>query len=106
VPPLELAFERVALPEVADRPTEEGADLPPAAPEQAAGERQHRVDVEVPERAGRTTRDTELERGDEATGAYHANELGQRGARVGDVAQQIGKREVVEGLGRKRERLR
>jgi len=36
VPPLELAPERVALPEVADRPSEEVADLLPAVPEEAA----------------------------------------------------------------------
>ena len=36
MPPLELAPERVALPEVADRPSEEVADLLPAVPEEAA----------------------------------------------------------------------
>jgi hypothetical protein len=36
-------------------------DLPPAVPQQAAGERQHRPDVKVPERASGTLRDAELD---------------------------------------------
>ena len=58
-------------------------------------------------RAGeRDPRDAELERGDDAARTHHARELGQRRPRVGDVAKQIGQREVVEGLRSERERLR
>jgi hypothetical protein len=106
VPPLELALQRVAPPEGADRPAKEIADLAPAVAQQAPGERQHRPYVQVPERASETFRYAELERGDEATRTHHAREFGQRRSRLADVAQEVREREVIKGPGVERERLR
>ena len=100
-PELELALERVALPELPDRAAEKAADLVPAVPQGSTGERQTDPDVEIPERPRRAARDAELERGDGAAGADDARQLRERRARVVDVAEQVGDGEVVERCVRK-----
>src|SRR5262245_37985575 len=85
-PPRELAVERVAPPEVADRAAEEVADLAPAVVQEAAGHRQHTPHVRLPERVSEASGDAELERRDDTAAAYHAGELCQGCPRVGNVA--------------------
>src|SRR5204863_92010 len=94
----QLALGRVAAREVGGAAAEEAADRAPAGVDRATGGREHRTHVHVPERSPDPTRNRELEARDRAAGTDDAGELGERRARIVDVAEQVGERERVEGL--------
>ena len=99
-PELELALERPPLVEAADRRAEEAADVVPALRRDAAERGEADADVEIPERPPDPARNAELEVRDRPARAHDAGELGERGGRIVDVAQEVGEREVVErGVG-------
>ena len=97
MPELELALERVTLPERANRPAEKAADFRPAGREEASGEREARADVNVPERANGTGGYAKLERRDKAAATDDPRELRQGRTRFVDVAEEIREGQVVEG---------
>ncbi len=106
VPPeLELACERVARPESTNRASEETADLVPAGRDEPPGDREHPVDVEIPEGARRSAGNAELERGDDTSSPDDPRELAERGARVVDVPEEVGERDVAERMVGRRDRL-
>src|SRR5213076_1376155 len=104
-PELELEFERVPAPEVADAASEEAGDFMPAGVDRAARGREHDAHVGAPEQPPDSPRNGKLEAGDRSAGPDDAGELGERRALVVDVAEQVGERERVEGLVREGQAL-
>ena len=105
-PELELALERVRLPEGADRGAEEVADLAPAVPQRASGEREPGAYVELPGRAARCPR----ARRTRATRRFRPGRTTRASSRkrprwVVDVAQEVRERQMVEGRVREGQRL-
>lgn len=105
LPELELPCERVALPETTDRASEEATDLVPAGRDEPSGDREHLARVEIPKRAHESAGDAELERGNDPFSADDSRELAERGARVVDVPEEVGERDVVERVAGKRDRI-
>ena len=101
LPQLELALERPALVEAADRRAEEAADVVPAARDRAARQRAGRRRRRAPRAAARRRAGTQNSRiaivpPGRTTRASSASVA----AGIVDVAEQVGEREVVErGVG-------
>src|SRR5262249_26060735 len=106
LPELELAFERVGLPERADRAAEEVADLAPAVPQHSTCERQPGAHVQLPRRPRDPLRHPELERRHDPARPNDPSELLEDRAGVGDVAQEVRERQVVERRSVEGERFR
>src|SRR3954469_13041981 len=96
-PELELPFQWIVTPELADAPAEEAADLVPRRRHHAPRPGQHRVDVDPPERAPGSARYRELEACDRPTRPHDPGELGQGRSGIVDVAKEVRDREGVEG---------